>query len=380
MNIVGTKEIIKETNAHFCLDCTVCTGSCPVARMSSGFSPRLTVRRTVFGKDRSVVADPDIWSCLTCGTCSSRCPLEVDFLDFIRRIRTEAIQSGNRGIPSHDGLMQIMADIQATGIPQAKQFWLEEGLKAQKQGTDLLFVGCLPFYGIAFEDYGLDLLSLANDSVRVLNAMSIEPALSEDERCCGHDQYWRGEFEKFERLARLNIEAFTKCGAERVIFVCPEGYQIVRDEYPKYLGELPFKPVHIVELIAEKMEELSFREIERKVTYHDSCRMGRFLGLYDAPRKIMSSIPKLELVEMDRDRSNSLCCGASGWTNCFSCSKQIQMERLNQARGTGADLMVTSCPKCQIHFRCAMRGGAAEIEMMDLVSLVSYAMKKEEDS
>jgi heterodisulfide reductase subunit D len=373
---MGTKEIIKETNAHFCVDCTVCTGSCPVARVRPGFSPRLTVRRTLFGKDRSVVLDPDLWSCLTCGACSSRCPLEVDFLDFIRRMRTEAIQSGNRGVPSHDGLMQIMADIQATGIPQAKQFWLEEGLRTKKQGTDLLFVGCLPFYGIAFEDYGLDLFSLGNDAVRVLNGLNIEPVLSEDERCCGHDQYWRGEFEKFERLARLNIEAFRKSGAKRVIFVCPEGYEIVKNEYPKYLGELEFEPVHIAELIAERIEDYNFREMDRKVTYHDSCRMGRFMGLYEEPRKIISSIPKLELVEMDRDRSNSLCCGASGWTNCFSCSKQIQTERLNQASSTGADLLVTSCPKCQIHFRCAMRGGAPEIEMMDLVSLVSHAMNR----
>jgi len=373
-----SEEIVKKTNAHFCLDCTVCTGSCPVARVRPGFSPRLTVRRMVFGKDKSVVVDPDLWSCLTCGTCSSRCPLEVDFLDFIRRMRTEAIEGGNMGIPSHDGLMQVMAEIQASGIPQAKQFWLQDGLKAKKQGVDLLFVGCLPFYGIAFEDYGLDLLAMANDAVRVLNAMNIEPALSENERCCGHDQYWRGEFERFERLARLNLEAFRESGAERVIFICPEGYEIVKNEYPKYLGELPFEPVHIVELVAERIGDFNFREVERKATYHDSCRMGRFLGLFDAPRKIISSIPKLELVEMDRDRSNSLCCGASGWTNCFSCSKQIQTERLSQAKGTGADLMVTSCPKCQIHFRCAMKGGAPEIEMMDLVSLVSLAMTKED--
>lgn len=372
---MSVESIVKETKAHYCLDCTICTGSCPVARMGSRLSPRLAVRRTVLGKEELVTSDPDLWSCLTCGTCSSRCPFEVDFPEFVRRMRTEAISAGNKGVPSHDGLMQIMASLQSKGIPQAKQFWLEKGLKTSRQNTDLMYVGCLPFYGIEFEDYGLDLFRLPNDAVRVLNKMGIEPALSEDERCCGHDQFWRGEFDTFKRLAELNIEAFQRCGAERVVFLCPEGYQIVKEIYPKHFGELSFKPIHIVELIRENLDTLSFKEVERKVTYHDSCRLGRFLGMYDAPREIISSIPKLELVEMERNRSDSVCCGAAGWINCFSCSKKIQTERLGQARATGADLLVTTCPKCQIHFRCAMRGGAPEIEMMDVVSLVASALE-----
>lgn len=371
---MSVDTIVKETKAHYCLDCTICTGSCPVARTRPQFSPRLAVRRAVLGKDETVIANPELWSCLTCGTCSSRCPLEVDFPSFVREMRTEAIQNGNKAVPSHDGLMQIMSDIQSRGINQSKQFWVEDGLRVKKQGTDLLYAGCLPFYGIIFEEYGLDLLKILNDAVKVLNGMGIEPALSEGERCCGHDQFWRGEFDKFKRLAGLNIEALGKSGAKRVIFLCPEGYEIVKKEYPKHFGELPFKPVHIVEVIEENLKSFSFKEMGKKVTYHDSCRMGRFLGLYDAPRKIMSSIPKLELVEMDKNGPNSGCCGSSGWINCFSCSKQIQTERLGQAKATGADLLVTSCPKCQIHFRCAMRGGSPEIEMIDIVSLVASAL------
>jgi Fe-S oxidoreductase len=370
---MSVRDIVKETKAYFCLDCSVCTGSCPVAKRRPGFSPRLAVRRMVLGKEKSVIADPELWSCLTCGACSSRCPLEVDFLSFVRRMRTEAISQGNEAIPSHDGLMQVMADIQASGLPQSKHFWVEDGLKVAAQGEDMLFVGCLPFYGIAFEDYGVDVLKMAKDAVSVLNGLGITPALSNDERCCGHDNFWRGELEKFKRLAGMNMEAFKKTGAKRVIFVCPEGYQIVRDEYPKYFGELPFKPVHIVEIIDENLKSFRFRELDKTVTYHDSCRMGRFLELYEAPRRILSSIPKLKLIEMDRERSNSLCCGASGWENCFNCSKQIQAERLGQARATGASLLVTSCPKCQIHFRCAMKGGEPEIEMTDIVSLVASA-------
>lgn len=372
---MNVEQIVKDTKTQLCYDCTVCTGSCPVARTRPQFSPRLTVRRAILGKEKAVIADPELWSCLTCGTCSSRCPQEVDFIGFIRRMRTEAIKNANEAIPSHDGLMQIMAEIQSSAIAQSKHFWVEEGLRTRKQGADLLYVGCLPFYGITFEDYGLDLLKMMKDAAKLLNMMGIEPALSEEERCCGHDQFWRGEFGKFKRLGELNIEAFKKCGAERVIFLCPEGYQIVKDEYPKHFGELPFKPVHIAEVIEENLDSFSFKEMEKKITYHDSCRMGRFLGLYDTPRKIISSIPKLELVEMDRNRANSVCCGTSGWINCFNCSKQIQTERLEQAKATGADLLVTSCPKCQIHFRCAMRGGSPEIEMMDIVSLVASALQ-----
>jgi heterodisulfide reductase subunit D len=110
------------------------------------------------------------------------------------------------------------------------------------------------------------------------------------------------------------------------------------------------------------------------VTYHDPCRLGRHLGVYDAPRQALEKLG-FELVEMPRARENSLCCGTNGWTHCTINNKAIQVDRLREARATGAELLVTTCIKCQIHLKCAMEdhhlGDEIAIEIKDLAPLVA---------
>jgi heterodisulfide reductase subunit D len=120
---------------------------------------------------------------------------------------------------------------------------------------------------------------------------------------------------------------------------------------------------------------LEFEESQEKVTYHDPCRLGRLAGIYDAPRKLMEAIPGVRLVEMPRSRDNAVCCGTSGWMNCSSCSKEIQVQRLNEALETGADALVTACPKCQIHFRCAKAAFDLDLEITDLCDLLVDRLK-----
>jgi len=112
----------------------------------------------------------------------------------------------------------------------------------------------------------------------------------------------------------------------------------------------------------------------RRVTYHDPCRLGRFLGIYDQPRQVIAALG-LELVEMDHHRGRALCCGTVGWTNCGAVAKSIQVDRLREARATGAQVLVTACPKCQIHFRCAIDdaclGQEVAMEIKDLTTVVA---------
>ncbi|HEU65988.1 MAG TPA: (Fe-S)-binding protein, partial [Chloroflexi bacterium] len=141
---------------------------------------------------------------------------------------------------------------------------------------------------------------------------------------------------------------------------------------------------HISELLAEKIGQngLKFKKINKKVTYQDPCRLGRHLGVYDAPRKVIESIPGIELVEMKHSGRDSICCGTSAFTNCDSYSNMIRAERLSEAVETGAELLITTCPKCQTHFRCAMVDKGEEqrptpkIEVMDLANLVANAIEE----
>jgi len=266
-------------------------------------------------------------------------------------------------------------ELTAKSLNRKRTAWIGDGLNMSKESKHLLFVGCLPYFDIAFESYELSPLKLATDGLRLLNAIGVKPMVSDDERCCGHDLLWGGDVESFKALAALNLDLIDKAKAKEVIFLCPECYYTVKEDYRGYFGELSFRPRHISEFLVHSLGKLNLGDYPRKITYHDSCRMGRFLGIYDIPREIIGAIPGVELLEMDKNRENSLCCGTGQWMNCFNCSKKIQTERINQAISTGAELLVTSCPKCQIHFRCAMRGGAPELEMTDLTSLIARALR-----
>jgi Fe-S oxidoreductase len=118
------------------------------------------------------------------------------------------------------------------------------------------------------------------------------------------------------------------------------------------------------------------------VTFQDPCRLGRHLGVFDAPRDVMAAIPGVELEEMARSGPRSVCCAGGPWSSCDRFAKAIQVERLREARRTGADVMITSCPKCQVHFACAMNdpnlGEAIKIEMRDLTELVAQALEPAE--
>jgi Fe-S oxidoreductase len=201
----------------------------------------------------------------------------------------------------------------------------------------------------------------------------VEPVVSNDERCCGHDALWNGNAEKFKKLAAINLEVIRSSGAKQVVFSCPEGYYTFKHYYPEYFGELDFKPVHILDFLAQSINDggLQFKEAgNKRVTYHDPCRLGRLAGIYDAPRRLLGNLPGVDLVEMPRSRENGVCCGTSGWMNCSSCSKEIQLQRLDEARATGADELVTACPKCQIHFRCAKAAFDLDIRITDLYDLL----------
>ncbi len=367
-------ELIEYTHTYFCLDCGVCTGSCPVARVFPDFSPRQIIERSLCGIEE--ISDETIWNCLTCAQCSVRCPANIDFPEFVRLIRDEAHAKGYSGVPAHNGMLQTIMAIQTKDVKQDRTWWAQEG-KTVDKGDVFYFVGCRPYFDVIFRDINAGSIKGAQNVLKILNACGIEPVVSNEERCCGHDALWNGDEETFKRLAQLNIDTIKASGAKQVVFACPEGYLTFKNFYPKYFGDLDFEPVHILDFISEKVKEgaIELEEFEASVTYHDPCRLGRLSQIFDAPRDLIKAIPGIKFVEMPRSRENAVCCGTSGWMNCSSCSKQIQVERLTEASDTGAETLITACPKCQIHFSCAKSAFDLDIEVIDLYDLLAEKIK-----
>ncbi|MDY6971681.1 MAG: (Fe-S)-binding protein, partial [Thermodesulfobacteriota bacterium] len=241
-------------------------------------------------------------------------------------------------------------------------------------GDFFYFVGCLPYFDVTFRYLELNPLDSARSVLTLLNKMGIEPVVSNDERCCGHDALWSGDEVKFRELARWNLEVIKASKAKTVLFSCPEGYYTFKHHYPEYVGELPFEVLHMTEFLTRELSGagLSFRPSSNgAITYQDPCRLGRLTGNYDLPRQLLQLIPDSHLVEMERNRENALCCGTSAWMECSACSKAMQVERLREAIKAGANTVITACPKCQIHLTCAQSNVELDLKVVDLFSYLS---------
>ncbi|MBC7263737.1 MAG: (Fe-S)-binding protein [Chloroflexi bacterium] len=376
MNREAVQRIVRAYKAYLCLECGKCTSVCPVAWLDSGFSPRLTVERVLLGQGDEVVAGDAIWACLTCGLCSHRCPSDVGYVDFIRELRVGAREEGREGGCTHGGVMEALSHIMSANLRQNRLDWLDGALETAERGPVLYFTGCLPYYEVLFSDLGAEGVNIARAAVRVLNRLGVRPVLLPDERCCGHDALWTGDPQTFQRLARHNIEMLNDSGAEVIVTTCPECYRTLAVDYPAHVAPLRAKVMHLSEFVAPRLGELSLRPLDFTVTYQDPCRLGRFMGVYDAPRQVLNAMG-VRLVEMAHSGQSALCCGTSAWIHCGAVSKAMQVNRLTEARNTGADLLVTACVKCQIHFRCALADeDAAGLRMpvRDLTTLLAEAL------
>ena len=355
---VALKDRIRTTNALACLDCGKCTSVCPVSRFGGQYSPRLMVRESAQNLNGSLLQNYDLWSCLTCKRCLAVCPSNVQYNELTQVLRSGATAQGFQGKCSHSGAVHQFQRLQANETYQPHRLdWLPDDLKVAEEGEILYYVGCTPFYDVLFSELNLDLQQAAINSIRLLNHLGITPVVMAEERCCGHDLYWNGEGETFRRLAALNLGAIKKTGAKTILFSCAECLSAFKELYPREGFHVSTALQHISQFIAQKIEagDLQLKTVDQTVTYQDPCRLGRHLGIYDEPRRVLSGEDGNHLVEMSQSGKGALCCGVSAWVNCDLTSKHIQTERLRQAHDTAADVLAVACPKCQIHLICTMK-------------------------
>jgi Fe-S oxidoreductase len=376
------EQKIKDTRIHLCLDCGKCTVVCPVARYNPEFNPRLIVQRNTEQKARNF-QDETIWACLNCYMCLERCNYRVEFPEFIRILRTEALGKGTQAQCSHGGALQSMMHLMTDGdVHQERLGWLSPDIKLSAQCDTIFFVGCAPYFDVMFRDLGVNTLEGGKGALRLLNRAQIPFNLLVNERCCGRDLLLQGDEEGFTALAKANMDEFNRLGVKKIITACPECYYSLKIDYPKVLGSTVAEVVYWTDAVAPLLQsgELHLGRLKEKATYQDSCALGRGLRIFDSPRQILSAVDGLKLVEMEQSREKALCCGASSWVHCGAANRQIQDERLTQAEATGAGMLVTSCPKCQIHLKCAQRsrnGRMPKIDIQDLASLVARSLDQE---
>jgi heterodisulfide reductase subunit D len=373
-------QMIVDMSLYQCLECGKCTASCPRRLTGKEYSPRLLAHKVIAEREDEAYIENSVWECLTCGICRERCPSGVDFNRFIMEMRALLAETkGLKGYRAHDGALHSwMRMMSAPGLVQNRLNWVDAGIQVASSGDVAFFTGCAPYFDVFFAGIQVDTLSIARDSIRLLNFLDIRPRLLPDERCCGHDLLWSGDIENFEALCRLNSQTFKDAGLREIIVSCPECFQILSEHMPRIVPGFNVKITLLLDLLQREMRKggKAFRPLKRKATFQDPCRLVRMSDRSAVPRELLNLIPEMKFLEMENSGRGALCCGNCGFINCDAYSKQIQVRRLQEAKATGADLLITACPKCMIHMTCTMRdrlmyGKKIKMEIRDLVSVLA---------
>jgi len=329
----------------------------------------------------------NLYECSTCGQCHVVCPVNIDTVNLWEDIRRLIVKADYGPLESQKALVK---SVKAYDNPwqqprAARTKWArrakKEGLITdlpreikKTKGKILLFLGCTAAYDI-------NVKQVAVSTINILEALDIDyGVLGKDEKCCGSVLLRMGDPE-FERLARENIKTFNELGITTLISSCAGCFKTIKQDYPR-VGKLNFEVLHTVEFLQRLLEQnkLKFKNpVEKIVTYHDPCHLGRATGVFDAPRVIMEAIPGLELIEMPRNREYSRCCGAGGGLKSGYPDIQNKMaqRRVKEAEETGAKELVSACPFCFQGLQVGITATNSDLVMRDITFLVESALKRE---
>ena len=319
-----------------------------------------------------------LYHCTLCGNCTQQCQLEgihTYALEWLAAAREKAVEEGFGPMPEQKRYAQSVVDEYNPYIEKHadRLNWLgDKKGKLPEKAETVYFVGCTSAYRQT---------KIANSTFDVLSNLGKDFTIIQDEWCCGSPLIWTGQVDIAKNCAEHNIKEIEKTGAELVITSCSGCYRMLKEVYKDkfnmdYGFEVVHSPVYVLDMI--KKGELTLEKpVDKKVTYHDPCHIGRHMGIYEPPRELLASIPGLEIVEMPRNRHNAWCCGAgAGVKSSFKeLASFASTERLQEAMDTGAEILSSACPFCYRNLSDAKEENKMNIQIMDLMELVNMSMK-----
>lgn len=317
-----------------------------------------------------------LYSCTTCNNCVESCkfPFNKDIVNIILAAREEMVENGlvmTKVVP-------FFTSVEAYSNPyrelrENRGKWAEGTMIQHYGGQEFLFyVGCVG----SFDDVG-------QQAARALGEVLLKAGvpfgiLDSKEECDGNEVYMLGERRIFNMLMEKNIKIFGELGIKKIITLSPHSYNAFKNYYPN-----KFEVSHYTQILRDLTKDGKLHlssKLNAKVTYHDPCFLGRHNGEYEAPRYALRAIPGIELVEMERNRENSFCCGGGSgnfYTDFFGSRQNSPSRiRVREAYNTGAHILAVACPICAVMFSEAIKDEGIEEKLIvkDISEIVKESL------
>lgn len=389
-------------DTYACMECGRCVAVCPANTTGKELNPkklhtgiRYAVQKNAVPLLKGTAEFPPLlnnifsedffWQCTTCGACVEECPATNEHIDKIIEVRRYLVLTEGKMKPeTEQSLRNIETKFNPMGLAHAARFdWAEElsvpTLQENPEAEYIWWVGCFGCFDERNKKVTRSLLT-------ILQKAGISFAiLKGEEKCTGDPARRVGNEYLFQTLAQENAQTLNKYQGKTIITQCPHCFNTLKNEYPDF--GVQAKVIHhtqlLEKLIAEGKITIS-EKLQKKLVYHDSCYMGRHNGVYEAPRQVLRNIPGATLLEMERNRSRSFCCGAGGGRMFMEEKegKRVNLERVEEAARKNPDLMVSNCPFCLSMFEDGKKAAGLEekFQTMDLAEVVAATLEQKSPS
>jgi len=357
-----------EWEMNKCYGCDLCDDACPVRLFNAG--DKLNIIYNTWNNEDDGVP---LYSCLTCTACTNACPQLVDYDSYVD-IRRNLIVGGPPAAEIPHSILQAVLAAEAEEDADSAFIPIDEYPIDSSVGY---YPGCVDYIDqeMIFSHVNEGEMNLGETTTA---AFTIFDEMGKDVtylgrdflKCCGHDQKWQGMTEVFEKLKAYNQKKLGDSGIDTLVTSCAECFRTFAMDYE--LEDM--KVMHTTEYLIENGFDMDLATPEDiTVTYHDPCRLGRQMNIYEEPRNLVRAIDGVELVEMEHTGEDALCCGVSSMMSCNENSRALRLERFDEVKATGAEIMLTSCPKCVSHFECLKFEGDPrhDFEILDVVSFLA---------
>jgi Fe-S oxidoreductase/nitrate reductase gamma subunit len=369
-----------------CVECGRCQAACPAHMSGTALSPKqiiVKLKRHMHGElpgpiHGELIKADELWACTTCMACVEECPAFIDIVDTIIDLRRYlTLSEGALPSTAPQSLQNIQRAGNPWGLPAGERLAWAQGLDVPLMAPDreveyLYWVGCSASYDRRNQ-------AIARAVVKILKTAGVSFGVMSEERCHAEVGRRLGEEYLYQTVAQENVETIKRYRFRKVITHCPHCFNTIKNEYPQFGGT--YEVLHHSQVIQTLIEEGRIKPtkpLDAVVAFHDSCYLGRYNGIMDAPRNVAKAVPGLRVVELPRNRERGLCCGGGGghmWME-VKAEKRVNLIRVEEALDAKVSMVATGCPFClaMIDLGRKVKGAEETLAVKDVSELVAESL------